>query len=111
MKRNNERKPWTFEEKLCLTYSILFISAIVFYCVYDVYIRKEIDEDFIKVFEVVHNVKQNGLEYTHIYSYGKGSFSFRGNHDFQLDKTYFVKYQVHMKRWRDLTLIEWFEYV
>jgi hypothetical protein len=86
--------------------------AIVFnVAIYDRFIKKEIIVDEIKIFDVQHRIDQQGEKFTFVYTYGKGRLGFIGNfYDFELDKTYFIKYQKGVtNRWKEHILLEWRE--
>ena len=61
-----------------------------------------------EIFEVV--IKSNSREtLTCVYTVGQAQFFFRGEHEINESKAYTFVYKENGKRWRDLTLIEYWE--
>jgi hypothetical protein len=61
-----------------------------------------------EIFEVDH--KSNSRQtLTCVYTYGQGQFFFRGDHDINESKSYTFVYQLNGRRWRDLTLLDYYE--
>ncbi len=61
-----------------------------------------------EIFEVTHPSDSKG-ETTNVYTYGQCQFYFRGYHEINESKAYTFVYHVNQKRWRDLTLLDYWE--
>jgi hypothetical protein len=67
--------------------------------------KPEYTVEIYEIFEVDHTENKAGQPWTNVYTYGKGQFFFRGDHDINASKSYVFMYTKNGKRWRDLTLI------
>jgi hypothetical protein len=102
---------WKDKEHIILYVSILLVALVFNVAIYDRFIKKTIIVDEIKIFDVQHRTDQQGRKFTFLYTYGKGRLGFIGEfYDFEIDKTYFVKYQKGVtNRWKEHILLEWSE--
>lgn len=83
----------------------LFFNSLVL-----TYVRKtEYTVEVYDIFEVVYVENIEG-GWTCVYTYGQGQYFFRGEYDFNANKSYVFKYVENGKRWRDLTLLEYREF-
>jgi hypothetical protein len=104
-------KNWKDKEHMVIMISISIVALVVNIALYDRFIKKEIIEDAITVFDVQHKTDQQGRKFTFVYTYGKGRLGFIGDfYNFELDKTYFIKYQKgKTNRWKEHILLEFEE--
>lgn len=61
-----------------------------------------------EIFEVTHTENNRG-KFTNVYTVGQTQFYFRGDHDIDESKSYTFVYQKNGRRWRDLTLLDYWE--
>lgn len=71
-------------------------------------LKPEYTVEVYEIFEVDHTESKAG-PWTNVYTYGKGQFFFRGDHDINASRSYVFTYTKNGKRWRDLTLISYGE--
>lgn len=93
---------------LVLGFNIILISMFLNGAIFN---KKIYTIEVYQIFEVVHLTDKQGKDWTNIYTYGQGQFYFRGNHEIDLNKSYSFTYTENGKRWRDLNLLEFHEFV
>jgi hypothetical protein len=65
-----------------------------------------------EIFDVTHKTRlRDNQTFTCVYTYGQGQFYFRGDIEINVNSSYSFTYTENGKRWRDLTLIEYREFV
>jgi hypothetical protein len=101
-----EHKEWIVLCSALALCSIIFISSYLLSTSHRTIYTIEVYE----IFDITHTTRRrDGIEFTNVYTYGKGQFYFRGNYDWNISKSYVFTYKETGKRWRDLELIEWRE--
>lgn len=97
------------KEKVYLTIGLVICFFVMGNAILVSYFRKPTYTiEVYEIFEVVH-VSNSKQTLTCVYTYGQAQFFFRGDHEINESKAYTFVYQENGKRWRDLTLLEYWE--
>lgn len=92
-----------------LTIGIALVSVVFSQALIKTYLNKtEYTIEIYDIFEVTHTENKQG-SFTNVYTNGSGQFFFRGDHPINGSRAYVFTFEKNLKRWRDLTLIEYHE--
>jgi len=84
--------------------SVVFSQALI-----KTFMKKtEYTIEVYEIFEVTHTSKDR-KSWTNVYTNGSGQFFFRGDHPINGSRAYVFTFEKNLRRWRDLTLIEYHE--
>ncbi len=98
-------------ELIVLTIGLTLCGLVFSHAVLKSTVRKTIyTVEVYEIFEVTHTANKQG-DWTNVYTYGKGQFFFRGDHPINESSSYSFTYVKNGKRWRDLTLISYREFI
>ncbi len=98
-------------EIIALTVGLTLCALVFSNAILKTTVRKKIyTVEVYDIFEVTHTANKQG-DWTNVYTYGKGCLFFRGDHPINESSSYSFTYVENGKRWRDLTLISYREFI
>lgn len=109
MEPSSSRVSEKTSERIFLIVSLLLVGTVFYYaCMMSIFAKPTYTIEVYEIFEVDHVENEDG-HWTCVYTYGQSQFYFRGDHDINASKSYTFVYQENLKRWRDLTLLDYWE--